>query len=91
VTRDDGALLRFTVCDEVRDEARRLQVCKVRYELVVDGGSTVEDRQWVIHWHTQDGFRALAERAGLRVRSVRAPDGSPASDDDATFVFFLAT
>jgi hypothetical protein len=91
VRRDDGAILRFTTCAEERDDARRLQATTVRYEIVVDGQATTEDRRWVIHWHTQEGFRQLAERAGLRVRSVRAPDGSPATDDADTFVFVLAT
>jgi SAM-dependent methyltransferase len=91
VTRDDGAVLRFTACEEERDENRRVQRSSLRYELVVDSGSTVEERPWIIHWHTQDGFRVLAERAGFRVRSVRTPDGSRAPADADSFVFVLGT
>ena len=89
--RDDGAVIRVSTCDEGRDEHRRVQVSTLRYEIERDGEVMSEDRKWVIHWHTRDSFRALAERAGLRVRSVRAPDGSPATDDDSPFVFVLAT
>jgi ubiquinone/menaquinone biosynthesis C-methylase UbiE len=88
---DDGPTMRFAVLDETRDEATRTQVAHVRYELV-DAGRVVEwtERSWVLHWHTQSGFRALANAAGLSVLTVLDADGGPAGPDLTTFVFLLA-
>ena len=44
----------------------------LRYE----DGDEVLERPWVLHWHTQDGFRSLAEAAGLAVQAVLDPDGT---------------
>ncbi|TKJ20213.1 class I SAM-dependent methyltransferase [Blastococcus sp. CCUG 61487] len=72
----DGALLRFSVVAEERDEQRRTQHALLRYERHIGGGSEVVERTWTLHWHTADGFRALAEDAGLAVAAVR---GDPAA------------
>jgi SAM-dependent methyltransferase len=71
---DDGRTLRCTILREERDEQRRQQTAMLRYELEEpDGGTLVTDeRFWVLHWHTREGFRALAAEAGLRVRSERS-------------------
>ena len=69
---DDGRTLRCTVVHEERDEQRRVQTAVLRYEVeAVDGTLITEERAWVLHWHTPEGFRALALEAGLRVRSER--------------------
>ena len=47
------------------------------------------ERPWVLHWHTQEGFRALAEAAGLSVAAVLDPSGGPATEDADVFVFWL--
>ena len=39
------------------------------------------ERPWVLHWHTQDGFRSLAEAAGLVVQAVLGFDGTPAASE----------
>ena len=89
-TAEDGSEMRVTALSETRDVANRLQVTVLRYELETpDGETTTEDRPWVLHWHTQDGFRSLAEEAGLTVTAVLAPDGSPVGPDDTVFVFWL--
>lgn len=89
-TAEDGTEMRVTAVSETRDVASRLQVTVLRYELVApDGVTTVEERPWLLHWHTQDSFRGLAEEAGLTVSAVLAPDGLPAGRDDAEFVFWL--
>jgi len=44
---------------------------------------------WVLHWYSQDGFRALDEAAGLEVAAVLAEDGRPAAPDADVFVFWL--
>jgi SAM-dependent methyltransferase len=88
---DDGVTMRFAVLAEERDEAARLQVARVRYELERDGDVLEStDRSWILHWHTQAGFRGLAERSGLSVLTVLDPDGGPAGPDATTFVFLLS-
>jgi SAM-dependent methyltransferase len=84
ITTEAGSM-RVTKVSCERDEAARLQTVVLRYE---DGAEAVE-RPWTLHWHTQDGFRALAEAAGLGVSAVLAPDGSPATPDADQFVFWL--
>ena len=89
-TAEDGSALRVAAVSETGDVANRLQVTVLRYEIESpDGVVTTEERPWVLHWHTQDGFRGLAEEAGLTVSAILAPDGSPAGPDDDVFVFWL--
>ena len=87
-TREDGALLRVGAVAEERDEHARTQRSTLRYERVLDGASTIEERIWTIHWHTQDGFRALAAAAGLETVAVHDGDGDVAAPDahDVTFL-----
>ncbi len=77
--------MRVTRVGSERDETARLQTVVLRYE---DGDESLE-RPWTLHWHTQDGFRALAETAGLEVAAVLAADGSRATPDATAFVFWL--
>ena len=63
----------------------RLHTTVVRYER----GDEVLERPWVLHWHTQEGFRALAEAAGLSVAAVLDADSGPATEDADVFVFWL--
>ncbi|NYH55160.1 SAM-dependent methyltransferase [Nocardiopsis arvandica] len=79
-TADDGAELRVSVVSEERDEAARTQVTTLRYERHRGGEGTVEDRPWLVHWYTREGFEALAGAAGLRAVSVTGADGGPAAD-----------
>ena len=87
---EDGRTMRFTVLSEDRDEDARLQTAMLRYELEAGGGRVVEERPWVLHWHTQEGFRQLAGDAGLLVGGVLAADGSPASPDAPQFTFWVS-
>ncbi len=86
---EDGRSMRFTVLSEERDDDRRLQTSTLRYELEVDGAWVVEERAWVLHWHTQEGFRQLLGDAGLLVGDVLAPDGRPARPGDDQFTFWV--
>lgn len=86
---EDGATMRVTVVSEERDEEARLQTTVLRYELEADGDLVSEERPWLLHWHTQEGFRQLVGDAGLLVGDVLAPDGSPAGADDEQFTFWL--
>lgn len=90
--REDGAILRVGVVAEERDEETRTQRSTLRYERVVNGQATVDERVWTIHWYSPEGFRALAEEAGLDVVAVQDADGSPAvpGADDFTFVLRAA-
>lgn len=85
----NGALLRFAPMREERDEAARTQTTVLRYERTIDGRTEVLERPWVLHWHTQEGFRSLAEAAGLMVESVVDFAGEPAEPDAQAFVFTL--
>ena len=68
-----------------RDESDRVQTSLMRYER----DDEVLERVWTLHWHTQDGFRALAESAGLHVASVVDEHGRPAEPDARSFAFWL--
>ena len=47
------------------------------------------ERPWLLHWHTQEAFRQLAEESGLVVRAVLDREGRPASVTAEHFVFLL--
>lgn len=81
---------RVAVVAEDRDERRRCQTTTLLYERIAANESLREERAWLLHWYTQDGFRRLATDAGLVVRSVVGPDGKPAGPDDQTFIFRLS-
>jgi SAM-dependent methyltransferase len=85
----DGTLLRVSALVHERDEVARLQTTTLRYERVRDGTTTVVDRPWVLHWHTQTGFRELTDSAGLETRAVLDAEGGRATDTADVFVFLL--
>jgi SAM-dependent methyltransferase len=82
---DEGRSIRFTPLEVTRDEAARVQRSLLRYER----DDEVVDRLWTLHWHTQAGFRSLAETAGLTVAGVLDPAGGAAAEDATSFVFIL--
>jgi SAM-dependent methyltransferase len=86
---DTGARIRVTPVAERRDEVGRIQETTLRYERTVDDETASEDRLWILHWHSQDGFRALAADAGLETVAVLDERGGPASAGDETFAFWL--
>jgi hypothetical protein len=86
---DRGRTLRVSAIATERNETTRCQTTVLRYEVVDGDDSQVLERPWVIHWHTQQGFRELAVDAGLHVSAVLATDGSPAPHDAAEFAFVL--
>ena len=83
-TRVSGTM-RVTPIAAERDDEARVMTTVLRYE---DGGEVLE-RPWVLHWHTQDGFRTLAEAAGLVVQAVLDPDSRPAAPDADAVAFVL--
>ena len=85
----DGRTMRCTVVSEDRDDAARLQTAVLRYELEVGDERQVEERPWLLHWHTQEGFRQLLGDAGLLVGDVLAADGRPAEPDADQFTFWV--
>lgn len=85
----DGAVIRVTPISEWRDEERRSQQTVLRYERISHTGHVVEDRPWTIHWHSQEGFHALAAAAGLRTAAVLDERGEPASPEASTFAHWL--
>lgn len=84
----DGSTIRFTVTAVTRDEAGRQQETMTRYERVGSDHVVVE-RPWILHWHTQEGFRALATAAGLSTVAVLSAAGEPAEPFATTFAFWL--
>jgi len=85
-----GALLKVTTLSVERNEDTRQQQTVLRYEVIEHGVSTVLDRIWVLHWHSQESFRQLATEAGLRVVAVLDPEGQRADPTATEFVFLLA-
>lgn len=88
-TTEHGVEMAFSAIGETYDADRRTRITHVRYELIVDGVATTDERPWLLHWYTQDGFRALAEAAGLHVSAVRRTTGGAAEPDDTDVVFLL--
>ncbi|MFI0259215.1 class I SAM-dependent methyltransferase [Streptomyces sp. NPDC017056] len=88
-TADDGAELRFSLVSEERDETLRTRTSLLRYERHGDGGSTVEERPWLLHWYTRSGFEELAAAAGLSTVSVTDADGNAAGDAATAMTFRL--
>lgn len=86
---DDGVTLRVTVLGDERDEDARLQTTRLLYEVESDGVVQSEERRWLLHWHTQEGFRQLVGDAGLLVGGILAADGTLAGADDEQFSFWL--
>ena len=84
-----GARIRVTPVEERRDEARRIHETVFLYERIDGDDRTSEDRTWLLHWHTQGGFRSLADAAGLATVAVLNERGEPASPDATTFAFWL--
>lgn len=84
-----ASVLRCAPVREERDEAMRLQTTVLRYERLADGDIEVLERPWVLHWHTQDGFRALAAAAGLTTVAILDAGGTPATETADTFVFWV--
>ncbi len=86
---DDGALLRFSVRSEERDEQSRTQRSVLRYERLAGDDHAVLDRTWTLHWHDREGFHALAAAAGLATEAVVTPSGRPAPAGAEVFTFLL--
>jgi hypothetical protein len=83
---EDGSEMRVTPVAEVRDESTRCQTTTLRYERISTDGMVAEERPWLLHWHTQGGFRDLAAAADLDVRTLLTPDAEPAAPEDQLFV-----
>ena len=87
----DGATMRVTVLDIVRDEAARDQITELRYERIHGDQHDSVDRSWRLHWFEQDAFTEMAANAGLATRSVRGEGGRPATTHDTAFTFILGS
>lgn len=86
---EPGLTLQVTAVSSTRDESARLQRTVLRYERIRDGVAEVEEREWLLHWHTQESFASMAEAAGLEVTAVRDAGGGPAGPSSTSFVFVL--
>lgn len=70
-----GATARYTVESENYDVPARTRSTSTRYELDDGAGTTRVDREWIIHWHTPDGFAELGRSAGLVAEFSAVVDG----------------
>ena len=87
-TREDGKVAQCLARLARFDEAERVFETTLRYQLLDDGEVEYEeDRDFLLHWHTQPQFPALLEEAGFEdVRALR-DDGEPSEPDDHAFNF----
>lgn len=88
-TADDGSRLTFSALGEDYDAARRTRTTQLRYGRHTADGDEVIERDWIIHWHTQESFTELAREAGLQVADLTDLHGSPVTGDEEQFVFTL--
>ena len=88
-TNDDGTHMRFQMVDARVDDLAQVQVATTRYELTKAGSTSIVERPWVIHWHTQTGFAAMVAKAGLKVHSVVTNVGTSAGPSDDEFTFHI--
>ena len=88
-TSPEGTLIRCTTVSVSRNDVGRRQAVILRYERIRDDSTTSLEREWVLHWHTQAGFRQLADDAGLTVDAVVGADGKPAAEFASEFVFIV--
>ncbi|WP_028049964.1 trans-aconitate 2-methyltransferase [Cellulomonas sp. URHD0024] len=86
---EDGAVIRVSLLHEDYDVVARTRRTRLFYERVRDGVSQTAEREWLLHWHTVDGFRALATSAGLLVQAVLDDDGARAGSDATAFTVLL--
>jgi SAM-dependent methyltransferase len=84
-TGPDGAILRFTPVSEIYDKKSRTRTTTTRYERQTAATTERADREWILHWYTQDQFRSMCAEAGLRVTSIVDDDGAPAADAATDF------
>lgn len=87
---DDGSSVAFRALSEDYDPTQRTRMTHTRYERDSRDGQQSADRAWVIHWHTQESFRALADTAGLRVLAMADLQGVPVTGDEEQFLVTLA-
>lgn len=90
VTGEDGAVLRVTWRDVVRDEETRTQVTSLRYEREQDGRIEQLDREWVLHWYPPDVRARLVHDAGLVIDAAIDEDGLPLDLDADDMMLVLA-
>lgn len=69
-TTSDGSIARYTVESEDYDPTGRTRSTHTRYELVRAGNTENLKRDWIIHWHTPEGFASMASESGLGVSEV---------------------
>ncbi len=89
-TLEDGTRLTFTVLGEDYDPATRTRTTHTRYERHTPEGTETHEPDWIIHWHTQSGFRELAERAGLQVVAMTDYHDAPVTGDEEEFLVLLS-
>jgi trans-aconitate methyltransferase len=78
---DDGTTMQLTMLSERRDEVARTQTTVLRYELQTGQHHQVDERPWLLHWFTQDGFRELAGAAGFGTVRIRSVPAAPEAQD----------
>ncbi len=84
-----GLIMRLTVMAFTHDVAAREQTTRLRYELIDETDVQSLEREWTLHWFSQQQFASMATDAGLTVHRVLANDGARATAEDTGFTFWL--
>ena len=74
VSRSGTAEARYTVLDESFDRAGRTRTTHARFELITADESRAAEREWIIHWFTDDVLDDLAAASGLEVSLTPVDD-----------------
>lgn len=85
---ENGTLLRCGSVSVEFDAERRTATNRLRYERIAPGGETEAlERDWHLHWWSQDMFRLMLEEAGFESIRCVDPEGREAEPDARIFVF----
>ena len=87
---DDGSVIAVRVLEVRRDDERRTEITRLRYERERAGVAEVLEREWCVHWAVPSSLTAMAEAAGLEVRRSFDALGGPAHDGSAAFALVVA-
>lgn len=86
-----GVTLRFIPVTESYDTGLRTRTTTTRYQRETSAGVETVDREWILHWHTPDGFRQLCAEAGLTIVRLADDDtgGEPTGTASSSFTATL--
>lgn len=72
---EDSATVQYTVDSEEYDPHARTRRTRTTYRLTRGEIDEVAQREWIIHWHTPEGFRSLVLDAGFEIEDISTIEG----------------